>query len=122
MQATESPDRVVYWGTGRRKSSIARVRLVPGNGQIIVNNKPGEEYFNRIPGHLQGIKAPLETLGFELYNTFCNMEARVTSRGAWYANTSKAVDYTRSKMPRASRNPYTWSIRPSAIATCLPRL
>jgi small subunit ribosomal protein S9 len=65
MQATESQDRVVYWGTGRRKSSIARVRLVPGNGQLIVNGKPGQDYFNRIPGYLQSIKGPLETLGFE---------------------------------------------------------
>jgi small subunit ribosomal protein S9 len=65
MQATESQDRVLYWGTGRRKSSIARVRLVPGEGKIIVNGKPGEDYFNRIPGYLASIKAPLETLGFE---------------------------------------------------------
>lgn len=65
MQATESQDRVLYWGTGRRKSSIARVRLVPGEGKIVVNGKPGEDYFNRIPSHLVSIKAPLETLGFE---------------------------------------------------------
>ncbi|AFY78712.1 MAG: 30S ribosomal protein S9 [Hydrococcus sp. C42_A2020_068] len=65
MQATESQDKVVYWGTGRRKSSVARVRLVPGSGQLIVNDKPGEIYFNRIPGYLQVIKAPLETLGLE---------------------------------------------------------
>jgi small subunit ribosomal protein S9 len=65
MQATEPQDRVLYWGTGRRKSSIARVRLVPGEGKIIVNGKPGEDYFNRIPSHLVSIKAPLETLGFE---------------------------------------------------------
>ena len=65
MEATESQDRVVYWGTGRRKSSIARVRLVPGTGQLTVNGKPGEDYFNRIPGYLQVIKTPLETLGFE---------------------------------------------------------
>lgn len=65
MQATESQDRVLYWGTGRRKSSIARVRLVPGEGKIVVNGKPGEDYFNRIPGYLVSIKAPLETLGFE---------------------------------------------------------
>ncbi len=64
MQATEQ-NRVLYWGTGRRKSSVARVRLVPGNGQIIVNGKAGEIYFNRIPGYLQTIKSPLETLGFE---------------------------------------------------------
>ena len=65
MEATESQDRVVYWGTGRRKSAIARVRLVPGSGQLTVNGKPGEDYFNRIPSYLQTIKTPLETLGFE---------------------------------------------------------
>ncbi|MEM8637371.1 MAG: 30S ribosomal protein S9 [Cyanobacteria bacterium P01_G01_bin.54] len=56
---------VVYWGTGRRKSAIARVRLVPGNGEIKVNNRPGLDYFNRNPSYIAGIKAPLETLGLE---------------------------------------------------------
>ena len=65
MQAEESNDRVVYWGTGRRKSSVARVRLVPGDGHIVVNGRPGEEYFNRIPSYLVAVKAPLETLGLE---------------------------------------------------------
>lgn len=32
-------------GTGRRKSSIARVRLIKGTGNVIINNKPLEEYF-----------------------------------------------------------------------------
>jgi len=36
---------VVYIGTGRRKHSIARVRLVPGEGNIKVNNRDIEEYF-----------------------------------------------------------------------------
>ena len=35
-----------YWGTGRRKTSIARVRLVPGNGKITINDKDIEEYFD----------------------------------------------------------------------------
>ncbi|MDJ0598082.1 MAG: 30S ribosomal protein S9 [Crocosphaera sp.] len=65
MQATENNDKVVYWGTGRRKSAIARVRLVPGTGEITVNKKPGNIYFNQIPDYIQGIKAPLETLGLE---------------------------------------------------------
>jgi small subunit ribosomal protein S9 len=34
-----------YWGTGRRKTSVARVRLMPGSGQFIVNKKPIDEYF-----------------------------------------------------------------------------
>ncbi len=66
MTDTETQNnKVVYWGTGRRKSSVARVRLIPGTGQIIVNNKSGEIYFNRIPNYISVIKAPLETLGLE---------------------------------------------------------
>ncbi|MDJ0582161.1 MAG: 30S ribosomal protein S9 [Crocosphaera sp.] len=65
MEGTENKDKVVYWGTGRRKSSVARVRLVPGSGEIVVNKKPGNIYFNRIPSYLQNIKGPLETLGLE---------------------------------------------------------
>lgn len=37
---------VQYYGTGRRKKSIARVRLVPGNGKILINGKDIEAYFN----------------------------------------------------------------------------
>lgn len=36
-----------YYGTGRRKSSTARVRLVPGKGAIVVNSRPLDEYFGR---------------------------------------------------------------------------
>ena len=36
-----------FQGTGRRKTSIARVRLVPGEGTIVVNGKPLDEYFGR---------------------------------------------------------------------------
>jgi len=64
MQATDN-NRVVYWGTGRRKSSTARVRLVPGNGQIQVNHRSGEHYFNYNPNYVSAVKAPLETLGLE---------------------------------------------------------
>ena len=36
--------QVQYFGTGRRKSSVARVRLVPGEGKIVVNNRDVEDY------------------------------------------------------------------------------
>jgi len=35
-----------FWGTGRRKTSVARVRLLPGNGKVTINNKDIEDYFN----------------------------------------------------------------------------
>jgi small subunit ribosomal protein S9 len=34
-----------FWGTGRRKTSVARVKLQPGTGKILVNRRPIEEYF-----------------------------------------------------------------------------
>ena len=37
--------KVQYFGTGRRKSSVARIRLLPSNGKITVNKKDLEEYF-----------------------------------------------------------------------------
>ena len=40
-------EKVQFYGTGRRKSSVARVRLVPGNGQIIVNGKDSKDYFQK---------------------------------------------------------------------------
>lgn len=64
MQATES-NRVNYLGTGRRKSSVVRVRLVPGSGQLTINGKPGEEYLQFNPAYLSLAKAPLESLGLE---------------------------------------------------------
>ncbi|MBE6096627.1 30S ribosomal protein S9 [Schwartzia succinivorans] len=36
---------VSYYGTGRRKTSVARVRLVPGEGKVIINGRDMEEYF-----------------------------------------------------------------------------
>ena len=47
-----------YEGIGRRKTSSARVRIVPGKGQFVVNGKPMEEYFTRI-GDVDLINAPL---------------------------------------------------------------
>ncbi len=37
--------KVQYWGTGRRKTAVARVRLLPGEGQIKINGKEFENYF-----------------------------------------------------------------------------
>jgi small subunit ribosomal protein S9 len=39
--------QVQYYGTGRRKTSIARVRLVPGEGKVLVNSRPLNEYFGK---------------------------------------------------------------------------
>ena len=52
-----------YYGTGRRKSSVARVRLVPGKGNIIVNKKSLDEYFGGLELLKNEVKRPLELTG-----------------------------------------------------------
>ncbi|OEF97904.1 30S ribosomal protein S9 [Desulfuribacillus alkaliarsenatis] len=64
---------VQYYGTGRRKNSVARVRLVPGDGQIIINKRDINEYFDLETLKLI-VKQPLvltETLGS--YNVLVNV-------------------------------------------------
>ncbi|MEW6403920.1 MAG: 30S ribosomal protein S9 [Chloroflexota bacterium] len=51
-----------YEGIGRRKASTARVRVVSGSGEFLVNEKPLEAYFPRL-GDSQTILAPLELVG-----------------------------------------------------------
>jgi small subunit ribosomal protein S9 len=48
-----------YYGTGRRKSAVARVRLYPGNGQVLINSKTVEEYFGGRNIYGQMIQQPL---------------------------------------------------------------
>ncbi|KOR34508.1 MULTISPECIES: 30S ribosomal protein S9 [Planktothricoides] len=65
MPIEDQSGRAVYWGTGRRKSSVARVRLIPGNGELKINGKKGDLYLQFNAGYISAAKAPLETLGLE---------------------------------------------------------
>ena len=47
-----------YYGTGRRKSAVARVFMMKGTGNIVVNGKPVDEYFARETGRMV-IRQPL---------------------------------------------------------------
>ena len=49
-----------YYGTGRRKSAVARVRLYPGNGQVVVNSKSVEEYFGARTAYHKMVSSPLD--------------------------------------------------------------
>lgn len=51
------------WATGRRKTSVAQVRLLPnGEGKVIVNSKPMEEYFRGLDHRKRDLLAPIESL------------------------------------------------------------
>lgn len=54
--------QVMFYGTGRRKNSVARVFLVPGEGNVIINNKPISEYFGRRTLEMI-VRQPIELTG-----------------------------------------------------------
>ena len=63
MAKATSKKKVQYWGTGRRKKAIARVRLIPsGDGAIIINKKTLDEYFG-LDTLKFIVRQPLELLG-----------------------------------------------------------
>ena len=74
MAKTTLKKKLQFWGTGRRKKAIARVRLIPGgNGTIVINDRAFEDYFPQ--GTLQYIvKQPLALLDVEAkYDVMVNV-------------------------------------------------
>ncbi len=83
--AAKKKTNVCYIGTGRRKSSVARVFMTPGTGNIVVNGKALDEYL------------PLETLRMnvrlplELTDTSSQFDIKVNVAGGGYAGQSGAI-------------------------------
>lgn len=63
----------LYTGTGRRKTSVARVRLLPGDGKITVNGRDYAEYFPR-PAYQTVVRSPLEVLEAGNYDVVAKVE------------------------------------------------
>ncbi|MCL5260876.1 MAG: 30S ribosomal protein S9 [Gammaproteobacteria bacterium] len=62
-----------FYGTGRRKTSVARVYLRPGNGVILVNKKPIDEYFGRETSRMV-IRQPLvATTALDKFDIFATV-------------------------------------------------
>jgi len=76
---------VQYWGTGRRKTAVARVRLVPGDGNVVINDRDVEDYFNR-KSLIQDLMSPLE-----LTNTTDNLDVLVNVNGGGLSGQAGAV-------------------------------
>lgn len=80
-------EQAYVWGTGRRKCAIARVRLFPGDGKIIVNGKPYQEVFPRLL-HRQLIEAPgrvTETMG--------SYDTTIKTRGGGLSGQATAIQH-----------------------------
>ena len=74
-----------FYGTGRRKSSIARVYLLPGTGKITINKRDMDDYFG-----LETLKI-IARQPFEVTNTSDKYDAKITVRGGGFTGQAGAI-------------------------------
>lgn len=81
-------DKRYYQGTGRRKTSVARVRLFPGNGDFVVNGRSLADYFGNRGALTKLLGRPLE-----LTNNTASFNVLVKVRGGGIAGQAGAVSH-----------------------------
>ena len=87
MTAKSTKKKVQYFGTGRRKEAIARVRLIPnGNGNIVINNKTIDEYYGGNEVVKMVVRQPLE-----LTSTSDKFDVLVNVYGGGYTGQAGAI-------------------------------
>lgn len=91
-----------YYGTGRRKTSTARVFLKPGTGKITINNRELEQYFGRVTGRMV-VRQPLElteTTGqFDIYVTVKGGGSSAQAGAIRHGITRALMDYNEELRP-----------------------
>ncbi|MFH2044964.1 MAG: 30S ribosomal protein S9 [Pseudomonadota bacterium] len=75
----------IFYATGRRKSAIAKTWLKPGTGQVIINNKPIEDYFKIESARINLIRP------FVITNTLGTFDVKVSVLGGGITGQSGAV-------------------------------
>jgi small subunit ribosomal protein S9 len=79
-------NQISYCGTGHRKNSIARVRVIPGSGKVLINGINGDSYLQFSPNYLQISKSPLSSLGLE--NKY---DINITAEGGGLTGQTEAI-------------------------------
>jgi len=104
-------EKVSYYATGKRKKSIAKVRLVPGEGKVVVNNKDFGEYFNRESLKIMVVE-PLKLTGTD---TAYNIIASI--KGGGVAGQAGALRYGISKALLEVNNEYREILKKEGFLT-----
>ena len=105
-----------YYGTGRRKKSIARVYLIPGNGNIVINKRGIDDYFG-----LETLKVivrqPLVATG-----TTDKFDVKVNVRGGGYTGQAGAIRHGISRALLQADADYRPVLKKAGFLTRDPRM
>jgi len=95
-----------HYGTGRRKSAVARVFMKPGKGDIVVNDKPLDLYFSRETGRMV-VRQPLELVGsidkFDIMVTVLGGGESGQAGAVRHGITRALIDYDATLKPQLSK-------------------
>ena len=95
-----------HYGTGRRKSAVARVFMKPGKGDIMVNDKPLDVYFSRETGRMV-VRQPLELIGsidkFDIMVTVLGGGESGQAGAVRHGITRALIDYDATLKPQLSK-------------------
>ena len=109
-------EKIVYYGTGRRKSSIARVRLVEGSGKITINGKDIDEFFG-----LETLKVivrqPLTVINTtDKYDVICSVQ------GGGFTGQAGAIRHGIARALNEANSEFRPALKTNGFLTRDPRM
>ena len=116
MPRAAKKEKIMFYGTGRRKSSIARVRLIDGKGNIVINGKPIDEYLS-----LETLKVivrqPLTaTNTLDKYDIICKVE------GGGFTGQAGAIRHGIARALLEANSEYRPTLKTAGFLTRDPRM
>ena len=109
-------ENVVFYGTGRRKSSVARVRLVEGNGEITINGKDIDEFFG-----LETLKVIVRQ-PLTVTNTTSKYDVICTVKGGGFTGQAGAIRHGIARALNEANTEYRPALKSSGFLTRDPRM
>ena len=109
-------DNIVYYGTGRRKSSVARVRIVEGSGKITVNGKDIEEFFG-----LETLKVIVRQ-PLTVTNTNTKYDVIATVKGGGIAGQAGAIRHGIARALNEANAEFRPALKSNGYLTRDPRM
>ena len=109
-------DNIVYYGTGRRKSSVARVRIVEGSGKITVNGKDIEEFFG-----LETLKVIVRQ-PLTVTNTNTKYDVIATVKGGGIAGQAGAIRHGIARALNEANSEFRPALKSNGFLTRDPRM
>ena len=109
-------DNIIYYGTGRRKSSIARVRITEGSGKITINGKDIEEFFG-----LETLKVIVRQ-PLAVTNTTSKYDVTATVKGGGITGQAGAVRHGIARALNEANSEFRPSLKTNGFLTRDPRM